>query len=94
MHTKDKLAAALTKAGLTDMATKAAEGYYDDFLSPLAMPMSALMAELAAAGTEPALALRKRVMNGDFDATEEESEAWADSPAGQATMNRLKGDPQ
>lgn len=35
MHTKDILAAELIKAGLREMAVKAATGYYHDFLSPL-----------------------------------------------------------
>lgn len=37
-HTKDILAKELTKAGLEGMAKKASEGYYHDYLSPLAMP--------------------------------------------------------
>ena len=36
MHTKDILARELTKAGLSEMAAKAAIGDYHDFLSPLA----------------------------------------------------------
>ena len=89
MHTKDILAQALTEAGLHDMATKAATGYYHDFLSPLALPEMQLDADLIEAGTPEAMALRRRHHNGDFDASNEESETWADSPDGQETMSKL-----
>jgi hypothetical protein len=88
-HTKDKLAAALTEIGLTKMAGRAAKGYYDDFLSSLATPTIQLVNDLAKAGTPAAMALRQRVMDGDFDASREESEAWAASPEGQETMAEL-----
>ena len=89
MHTKDILAAALTEAGLPEMAAKAATGYYHDFLSPLAAPCLQLSTDLAAAGTPAALALRDRHHNGEFDASIEEGSEWADSAAGQDTFNRL-----
>lgn len=94
LHTKDILAAELEKAGLHDMATKAATGYYHDFLSPLDLPEMQLAADLAAAGTPEALALRERHINGEFDATKEESDAWAESDDGQEALGRLvKGGP-
>ena len=89
MHTKDKLAAALREAGLEDMAAKAAEGYYHDFLSPLATPCLQLSNDLAAVGTPAAMALRQRHHNGEFDASVEESEAWAKGSDGQAAFNEL-----
>lgn len=89
MHTKDMLAAELTKAGLTDMATRAADGYYHDYLSPLAMPCVQLSNDLAAAGTPEALQLRTRHHAGEFDASLEESEAWASSEEGQQTFAAL-----
>lgn len=76
MHTKDKLAAELNKAGLGKMALLAAQGYYHDFLSPLATPCLQLAADLAAAGTPEALALRARHLNGEFDASKEEGDEW------------------
>lgn len=90
-HTKDLLAAALREAGLDDMADKAAEGYYHDFLSPLATPEMQLAEDLAAIGTDAALALRERHINGEFDASVEESDVWADSPEGQDAMRGLLG---
>jgi hypothetical protein len=92
MHTKDILAAELRKAGLDAMADKAAEGYYHDFLSPLDMPGHQLAYDLNGfvrsttwPRREEAAALLARHRNGDFDATKEESQAWAESPEGKAT---------
>ncbi len=89
MHTKDFLADELRKADLPEMADKAATGYYHDFLSPLDMPSVQLAADLAQAGTPVALALRERHINGEFDATTEETAEWASSPEGQAAFNML-----
>jgi hypothetical protein len=89
MHTKDILAAELTKAGLHEMARAAAEGYYHDFLSPLAFPEMQLARDLAAVGSPEALAIRKRHLEGEFDASVEESEAWFNSEDGQAALAAL-----
>lgn len=89
MHTKDKLAQALEDAGLAGMARKAAEGYYHDYLSPLDTPTMALVDDLRKIGSPEAMALRARVMNGDFDATKEEGDDWARSPEGQEAMRML-----
>jgi len=89
MHTKDRLAHELEIIGLADMAARAREGYYDDFLSPLAAPIVELVGELAKVRSMQAIGLRQRVINGEFDATQEESDAWAASPEGQATMRLL-----
>jgi hypothetical protein len=78
------------------MADQAATGYYHDFLSPLSTPELQLCDDLAVAAacnpaekTDDILALRKRVINGDFDASTEEGDAWAASPEGRATFARL-----
>ena len=93
MHTKDRLAAALRKIGLHDMADNAAEGYYHDFILPLDTPCLQLATDLAAVGTPAAMALRNRhVNNGEFDANLEESEAWAASREGQALFAQLTRD--
>ena len=95
MHTKDMLADALTGVGLDEMSAKARTGYYHDFLSPLALPEMALITALGAAATahpdkaDAIEALRKQVINGDFDASTEESEDWASSEDGQDTFSRL-----
>lgn len=89
MHSKDFLADELRKADLSEMANKAATGYYHDFLSPLDLPVMQLAADLVQAGTPAALALRQRAINGEFDATSEESDEWATSADGQATFDAL-----
>jgi len=86
MHSKDFLADELRKANLPEMADKAATGYYHDFLSPLDTPSMQLAADLAKAGTPAALAVRMRHLNGEFDASNEESDEWAASPDGQAAF--------
>lgn len=89
MHTKDILAGELRKIGLLDMSVKAASGYYHDFLSPLATPCLQLAADLAAIGTPEAMALRDRHIDGEFDATKEEGDAWANGPEGRAALAEL-----
>lgn len=89
MHTKDILAGELRKAGLNDMADKAETGYYHDFLSPIKTPCLQLAADLAAKGSPEALALRRRHMNGEFDASVEESDEWAKSADGQDAFRTL-----
>lgn len=94
MHTKDKLAAALREVGLDVMADQAATGYYHDFLSPLDTPELQLISDLMDVATinpnkDAILKLRDRVMQGEFDASKEESDAWAASPEGQAAFKML-----
>jgi hypothetical protein len=96
MHTKDILAQALRDAGLNQMADKAARGYYHDFLSDLAAPCIQLKDDLAvfafAEGwprRAEAKALLDRHINGDFDASKEESDAWAASEDGRKTFDDL-----
>jgi hypothetical protein len=95
MHTKDNLAQELEKAGLPEMAKNARAGLYHDYLSPLDFPEMQLDLELqiaAEAGNEAAAALRKRHHAGEFDASFEESEEWANSADGQAAMRMLMGE--
>jgi hypothetical protein len=75
MSTKEKLIAALTEAQAPDsVINKARVGYYDDFESTIAAPITALVLDCQAAGLNDIAA---RAMAGDFDATSEESEAWS-----------------
>ena len=74
MSTKEKLTAALTKVNAPQsMINKARAGYYDDFESTIATPIQSLVVDLRAAGLTD---LAARAMDGDFDATQEEAEAW------------------
>jgi len=52
-------------------------------------PCMQLAADLAKAGTPAALSIRQRHLNGEFDASMEESDAWAAGPDGQAALNSL-----
>jgi len=94
-HTKDLLADELMKLGLINMSLQARGGYYHDFLSPLATPEIQLVNDLAEAARkrndirDPIMELRQRVINGDFDANREESDAWAASEEGQDAFRRL-----
>jgi hypothetical protein len=89
MHSTEKLAVELDKAKLPSMAKKAREGYYHDFLSPLATPALQLEADLRQIATKEAEAIRQRHLNGEFDATSDESEAWGESPDGKAAFEQL-----
>lgn len=91
-HTKDFLADELRKAGLNEMADKAAAGWYHDYLSPLALPEMQLEMDLRAAGTPEAGTLRLRHLRGEFDANSAESEEWAESSEGQDAFKSLLSD--
>ena len=91
-HSCHKLARALRLAGLEGMAVQAEQGYYHDFLSQLTFPCHQLLEDLRVAernGNLAATALIARHLNGDFDATPEESEEWANSRDGQEAMSGL-----
>jgi hypothetical protein len=95
MHTKDKLAEALMTVGLIDMSLRARDGYYHDFLSPLATPEMQLCADLMDMAIRlpdrrsAILAIRTKVIDGEFDASLEESDEWAASPEGQYAFSQL-----
>lgn len=102
-HTTVKLAKALQAVpGIPrDLIQRAVDGYYHDYLSPLAMPEIQLVTDLRTLAALPATPrdsrallrdLAQRVINGDFDATKEESDAWAASPDGQETFRQLADD--
>lgn len=77
VHTTEKLALALEAAErdveLRTMIVRARQGYYHDYLSPLALPEMQLVADLEERG-HPELA--QRVRDGEFDASKAESDAW------------------
>jgi hypothetical protein len=72
---------------LQPMIARARTGYYHDYLSPLATPVVQLVIDLREVGGHEDLI--DRVMNGDFDATREESDRWAESEDGQETFRML-----
>ena len=91
LPTRWKLACALIAAELYDMADRAVSGWYDDYASPLDTPTLQLVNDLQQAGTPAAMLVREQVIAGDFDATAEEAEAWAQSPEGREAFASLMG---
>jgi hypothetical protein len=79
-RTRNRLARVLDEAGLLDMAQEAARGRYDDYDSESATPCVDLVNHLRERGRED---LAKRAMSGEWDATIEESGAWAQRQTGQ-----------
>jgi hypothetical protein len=96
-QTSAYLASELRKLGLEDLAQSAEKDEYHDFLSPYPLPEMKLVKDLAVEATKwrdeekiaSIMALRQRVINGDFDASTAESEAWAASPEGQEAFRLL-----
>jgi hypothetical protein len=87
MKTTEKLATALEEERAPkSMVARAREGYYHDFLSPLAMPIHQLVGD---ARRYDLTRIAKRAMQGDFDATKEESDEWAASEEGRQTIRDL-----
>ena len=102
-HTTIKLAKALGEIPCVpkDMLQRAINGYYHDYLSPLAMPEMQLVADLRELAALPSTprdsrpllrAMAQWVIDGEFDASKEESDAWAASPEGQETFRQLRDD--
>jgi hypothetical protein len=95
MSTKERLAAALEAEGLGLYAVthKARRGCYDDFESESATPAIDLVNDLIACG-RPDLA--ERAMAGEWDATKEEAEAWANrqtDPEMRAVIDAIRNKP-
>lgn len=88
-HSTERLARALAEVADPDLASmiiRAREGYYHDFLSPLAHPASELIRDLTALGHNE---LAARARKGEFDATAAETEAWRRSPEGRAAAETV-----
>lgn len=65
------------------LAARALTGEFDDFATVHVCGPTALHQELMAAGF---VKFAARVAKGEFDANREESDAWANSPAGREAM--------
>lgn len=96
--TSENLAQVLEGVGLDAMAIKARADQYHDFLSDDALCSLTLERELRQARDmtkDPILAkqieaIRQKHLNGDFDASKEESDEWAASPEGQQVFDMLR----
>jgi hypothetical protein len=102
-HTTVKLARALSEIpGVPKaMIQRAVDGYYHDFMSPLDFPEIQLVSDLRDLAKTPAtprnsrpllMSLALAVIDGQHDASKEESDAWAASPEGQETFRQLVND--
>lgn len=96
MRTSEKLAAELRKIAETSspenaakyeaFAKRAQTGEFDDYADTYVCPITQLHSELSGAGFTK---FAGRVANGEFDATFEESEEWANSPSGHEAFSHL-----
>jgi len=102
-HTTVKLAETLAAIpGVPKhMIQHAIDGYYHDYLSPLTFPEIQLVSDLRELASAPATPrnsrpllrqMAERVIDGEFDASKEESDAWVASPDGQETFRQLLDD--
>lgn len=73
------------------MIDAARMGQYHDFLSDSAVPELDLLNHARTYGLQRVV---DGVMEGEWDATKEESDQWAASPDGQQTMSMLTRRPQ
>jgi hypothetical protein len=92
MGCTEKLVAALRSAKApADLIARAERNEFHDFKSQSATPCIDLAQALADAvtrdlGNAALEQVRKDAMDGAFDASKEESDEWAASPEGQATL--------
>lgn len=101
--TSEYLARSLEAVGLTDMARRARLFEYDDYKCPSDKPWAGLelnqllnelrkqahRVELGKTRRDQILAMAEKVIDGEFDGTAEESEAWAKGPEGQTVMQEI-----
>lgn len=95
--TSENLATVLEGVGLHRLALKARADQYHDYLSddPLcAMTLERELREARDSCPDPIIArlieaIRQQHLNGDFDASKEESDDWAKSPEGQEAYEQL-----
>ncbi len=100
--TADYLARVLDEMGAAPLASRALAYHFDDYQCPADVDDGANMQRLVTAvrdwSRSSTRAQRDRakvvidaVMNGEFDGTRDEAQAWAASPDGQATFAELLG---
>jgi len=94
--TSQHLADTLRAAGFHTLADRAEADEFHDFLSPHDLPdllldqeLRKLMHSVDQREVTAAHNIRMRHHHGEFDASKEESDDWADSPDGQDAFRRL-----
>lgn len=87
MTTNERIAKVLEAASAPKaMVTAARAGCYGDFTSESATPIMDLVRDAQRAGLG---GIARRAMDGEFDATREESEAWAREARNDPEMARV-----
>lgn len=86
-----RLAAALSEAGMPDLAKRAEAGEFNDYFGDSATPKMALVAEISSRDTNECDALVVRVMNGEFDSGRDEALEWYGTPEGQSMRGLING---
>jgi hypothetical protein len=95
--TAEVLAKKLDEIGLSLLAKRARNNEFHDFLTPHTFPGHVLVDALARSATnlpgmsQAILKVRQDVIDGKYDASKEEGDAWAKSPEGQKTFSKLQG---
>lgn len=97
LHTTERLARAIEHhlttpppgadpARIRDLADLARKGHFDEYLTTLAEPLLALVQQARALHLDD---IAQRTIDGEFDATLAEAQAWRASPEGQRTFMEL-----
>lgn len=86
--TWERLAEALFEAGFSELGARARRGEFDDFRSPHAFPKIELVRLLVKRG-QRGRDFTERIKAGEFDNTEREADAWAQSLEGRQTFQAL-----
>lgn len=85
-----RLSTACRELGLENLAKRAYHDEFNDYFSPHAFPLLILVSELNKVKNRWGVPrLIERVKEGEFDATRDESVAWAESPEGKETFSKL-----
>jgi hypothetical protein len=89
--TSEKLVQALTAAGApSGMIARAEAGYYDDYRSPLGLPIYQLVQDCEAVGTDELRLIAAHARDGVFDGQKWEADAWAKSTEGRKIFQQLR----
>lgn len=90
MDTKERLAQELEKEyqtpSLQILIKRVREGDFDEFQGKYATPLVELVKELRKLGL---YSFSRRIINGEFDATKEEAEAWFEKEGKDLLLNDL-----
>lgn len=86
LPTKVHLATALHAIGLDELAENAANGLYDELESHFAEPFAQLTFELGKINTPESCALANDIINGEYEATNEEIDAWFMEPISESDI--------